>query len=108
MGFKTTNYRIDELGITLPTAYAVIKSLDIKNDTATVVFAIQTSRHNAMNIAPIITKKYSFRVDRKENPYETAYKLTKNQVKYIHKDVNGVEKEQVTPGMFTGWDDDIV
>ena len=108
MGLKTTNYKVEKLGVTLPNAYAVIKNLDIKGETAIATFAIQTSRDNAMGKSPIDKKKFSFRVNRNENPYETAYKLVKMQVKYVYKSWDGTKKEQVTNGIFYGWEDDIV
>lgn len=108
MGLKTTNYKVEKLGVTLPNAYAMIKDLDIKGENATAIFTIQTSREHAVGKQPIDTKKFTFKVRRNENPYETAYKLVKAQVKYAYKDWDGTPKEKITNGIFYGWEDDIV
>ena len=108
MGLKTNNYKVEKLDITLPVAYAIIKDFDIKGEKATATFVIQSSRENALEKQPIEIKKFSFKVNRNENPYETAYKLVKTQVKYVYKDWDGTEKEKITNGIFYGWQDDII
>lgn len=109
MGLKTYNYEIKELGITIPTAYAVIKKLIIDGKIGTAHFAIQSDRDSATNKQPLEIKKFMFAVDRNTNPYETAYVESKKMVKGSEWNEQTQEYEIVEKdGIFTGWEDDIV
>lgn len=102
MGFKTSNYTIEELGLTLPTAYAVIRNLYISGENGTAEFVIQTSRDNAFDKTPLRVIPVEFKVNRNEKPYETAYRQAKELVT-----VQRGEKTITHPRPFYGWEDDI-
>ena len=109
MGLVKHNYEVKGLGITLPTAYAMVKNLNVLGDTAVAEFHIQASRDNAINLRPLEVKKFRFKVDRNTNPYETAYIESKKQVEVerYNPQTNETDKTLVD-GIFTGWEDDKV
>lgn len=101
MGFKRTNYKIEEIGLTIPEAYAVIKNINIYGEKGTAEFAIQTSRENAIKLAPLKTVYIDFKANRNESPYVTAYNLAKS----LQTEKRGAHT--VTHEMpFYGWTDD--
>lgn len=103
MGLKKYNYEIKELGITVPTAYAVIKKLVIDGKIGIAHFAIQS----ATNKQPLEIKKFMFAVDSNTNPYETAYIESKKRVKKSEWNEQTQKNEAVEKdGIFTGWEDD--
>lgn len=91
MGLKTTNYEVKEMGQTLPTAYALLDSINQQKNSVLATFGIYTSRENASKYKPIETRSIHFTWDRKSNLAEQAYSLAKGE--------NGV---------FSGWLDDFV
>lgn len=109
MGLKTTNYVSKKLGITLPSAYALVTELKMSGGYGTAEFSIQTSRDAAINLPAIEKVKIDFAVDRNESLMKTAYK--KATEKYISKHIDPVTGEEVTieTGMFfKDWTDDLV
>lgn len=91
MGLVTKNYYVENLGLEIPEAYAVIKYININRKKCIAKFAVQQTREKALNISPIQTEILEFNIVDEENPYTTAYTLA---------------KEEGQP--FYGWDDDIV
>lgn len=103
MGFKKQNYTIEEIGVTLPEAYAYIHNLYVYGDKGNAEFVIQASRENAINLQPLKTVSIEFDVNRNESPYITAYKLAKS----AHTIQRG-DKIITYEMPFYGWEDDIV
>ena len=66
MGLKKTNYESKKLGLTLPMAYAVVKTLKIKGEDGYATINVQTSRERALTMTPIEEYNVSFRVNRSE------------------------------------------
>lgn len=110
MGLKTTNYEVHSLGITLPYAYAKICEMRLRKDnTVDVVFVVQTTRDNAVSLAPIETRSVHFVWDRKSDLAETAYSEAKKRVEYKSFDHStGKEVTLYNDAPFYGWEDDIV
>ena len=109
MGFKTTNYTAQKTQITLPEAYAMIKSLRIEGKSGVAEFAIQTSRDNTMFLHPIEIVKVYFEVDRNENPYVTAYKKAKESMEvFAPNPLTGKMENTMVHGKFYNWEDDII
>lgn len=102
MGLKKTNYTIEELGLTLPEAYAYIRNLYVYGDKGNAEFVIQASRENAINLHPLKTVNIEFDVNRNESPYVTAY----NKAKRVHTIQRG-DKTITREMPFHGWTDDI-
>ena len=90
MGFKTKNYEVAELGITLPDAYAQIETFttDINGDVCA-TFAIRQSRENIASKAILERKTFMGKIDKTKPIYEQLYTAAK-------------------PELFEGWTDDIV
>lgn len=103
MGLKTTNYTIEELGLTIPEAYAFIRNLYVCGENATAEFVIQANREKAINLAPLKTVTLEFKVIRDENPYYTAYNFAKSVI--TEKCGNHVFTNEMP---FFGWQDDFV
>ena len=111
MGLKKTNYVSNSTGVTLPTAYAVLKNLIIeKDDNVRAIFAIQTSRENATLYRPIDTTTIWFKWDRKTDPAKMAYETAKNEVRTVETGIYEDEKPvtETEYGTLYGWKDDIV
>ena len=102
MGLKTKNYTIEEIGLTLPEAYAVIRNLSIYGENGNAEFAIQASREKAINLSPLKTVYIEFKVNRNESPYVTAYNLAKS-VLTEKRGLHTVTREMP----FYGWEDDV-
>lgn len=109
MGLKTKNYTVKDLGITLPTAYAIIKNISVQNDLVTAVFVIQSDREKAMTLKPLETVSLVFKFNRNENPVQTAYNLIKGKMKdFVWNDeLQAHEEKEVEMALF-GWKDDII
>lgn len=107
MGLKTTNYKVETLGITLPTAYAKISDIELKKGRAT--FVIQSSRENVDTLAPIETITVPVDFKRTENPFETAYNSVKGikEIEFYNSETGEIEMISV-PRKFNGWEDDII
>lgn len=91
MGLKTTNYPIPELGITVPTAYARLATLDIdaKEGRAYATFRINLTREDFDTLQPLKTYSFSRIINKNEPIYTQMYNLAKRD-------------------FFQGWEDDIV
>lgn len=101
MGLKTTNYTIEELGITLPNAYAYISNLSVYGEKGRADFVVQTSRDSAIKLQPLKTVSIEFDVDRNENPLVTAYRYAKN-IRTYQKGIHTMTETMP----FYGWEDD--
>lgn len=90
MGFKTKNYEVSELGITLPTAYAQIETLtaDINGEVCA-TFAIQQNREDIATKAILERKTFMSKIDKTKPVYEQLYVAAK-------------------PELFNEWEDDIM
>lgn len=108
MGLKTSNYVVKGKDITLPQAYALIKSISIDGEFGTARFVVQTSREKCFTHEPIEVVRVNFAVNRSENIMTTAYH--KASETYISKviDPETNEVKEVECGMpFHGWEDDL-
>lgn len=90
MGFIKTNHVIENLGITLPNAYAQISHLSVDiNGNASVIFTIQQSRED---------------VSSKDGIDNIVYRCAINKDLPTHKQVY----EQAKVDLFSDWNDDII
>ena len=105
MGLKKNNYEVKALGITVPEAYAVVRSISILGNKGAAEFVIQTDRERALNeeYAPLERVYVNFEVNRNENAYDTAYKAAK-ATDTISYEINTIEESR----FFHDWEDDIV
>lgn len=109
MGLKKENYEVNNMGVTLPQAYAVIRKLNINGDYGTAELAVQANRELALTKTPYETKNITFQVNRNESPYKTAYTKAKEVTTSIVKNYETGEDEIVTNRMpFADWEDDLV
>lgn len=111
MGLKTTNYTVKSTGETYETAYALIKRFNYTEDGkyATAHFVVHRTREKCETLAPLETKERMFKVNREENPYQTAYNLAKQVTETEIENPETHEKETIkSPDIFGGWQDDIV
>lgn len=110
MGLKTTNYTVKDLGITLPTAYAIIKEISLSpTDWVNATFIIQSNRANTVNLKPLEIIKINFKWDRKTNIVEMAYNLAKSKITdYVYNEEKGIHEEIEKEMPLFGWDNDIV
>ena len=89
MGLKTTNYKINGAGITIPEAYAQIEHINVDiNGSCYACFKIQTSR-SSMDMKSLDNVHIYFEADKNLPIYEQAYNYAKQTE-------------------FVGWADDIV
>ena len=106
MGLKKDNYEVKKLGAFLPTAYAVIKTLSVYEDTIHATVAVQTSRAKAFSHDAYESVDVEIHnVDRKRNPYEVVYEHVKGEDVFFDQ---RLQKEIRIPRAFHGWEDDIV
>ena len=90
MGFKKTNYKAKNLGLTIPQAYAQIASLNIDLDgRAGAIFEIQQNRESIKGMSAIACEFVQGKIDKNLPVYKQMYELAKQTV-------------------FKDWDDDIV
>lgn len=90
MGLKTTNYEAKEFGITLPTAYARLTSINIElSGDAFGIFEIHQTREDINEKSPIERKTLSCIVDKELPIYKQLYETAKEEI-------------------FVNWEDDIV
>lgn len=90
MGLKTSNYKVTNLGITVPKAYARIVSINSNMDGRTsALFEIQQERENIGIIDALERKFITFNINKDESAYKQAYIKAKEEI-------------------FSGWEDDIV
>ena len=112
MGLKTKNYTIKKTGITLPTAYAKLRTFVLNSDdTIRATFGIHTTRDKLSAYAPVeIVEVNVGKWDRKKTLQEAAYDAAKSE-KHITHEWNAEKKsdeEVVTYGALYGWEDDKV
>lgn len=110
MGLKTNNYVSKTLGVTLPTAYAVLSTLIVEKDNRVrAIFSIQNTRENTQVLASIDKVEINFIWDRLSNPVEKAYELARTEIKEVEtfNDKGEVVIEKAN-GVLYGWDNDIV
>ena len=109
MGLKTTNYVSKSMGITLPTAYAVIKDLVLNGNDCRAIFAVQANRENAKTYKAIDKVEVRFTWDRKTDLAKMAYETAKTETRTVERVNEAGEVETVTEnGTLYGWQDDIV
>ena len=124
MGLKKTNYEVKDLGITLPTAYAVVRKLDRHGNCGYAELWVHNSRENALSKNYLERHSVSFIIKDGKNPYEAAYeKAIKRPVRtevYYVDPVTGEElaepgegaerktREVIDPAILDGWENDIV
>lgn len=111
MGLKTTNYVSKSTGITLPTAYAKIRTLVLDSDgRIRATFGIQQSREHFETYEPIdvVSVHTKNKWDRKTPLEKVAYEAVKQET-YKEKDTyNGVEVEKTDYNALFGWENNIV
>lgn len=110
MGLKTTNYICKRTNLTLPTAYAIIKKVNVDNGNGYVEMAIQTDREAAFKYEPIdLVQVYVNGLDRSKNLYEQIYEYVKGyQETQVWDNDQRAMVNKKTPRAFTGWENDIV
>lgn len=111
MGLKTTSYISKSLGVTLPTAYAVLSTLIVEKDNRVrAIFSIQNTRENTQVLAPIDKVEVNFVWDRKTDLAKMAYETARNEVKTIEylDEASGhiITKQEL--GTLYGWKSDIL
>ncbi len=110
MGLKTTNLKIEELGIELPEAYAIVApSSSIPITSGIVTFNIQTSRENAFFKKPIKqVKVYVQGLSRDESLLPQIYAQAKRKatVQKWDRETRQPYYEEVD-SYFSPWEDDI-
>ena len=90
MGFKTTNYEIPRLGLTIGTAYAQITNLSIDTDsTAKAIIRIQQTRDAISTNRPLDRKFIEIKIDKDLPAHKQVYEYAKSRY-------------------FSDWEDDIV
>lgn len=90
MGLKTTNYKVKQFGITIPTAYARLTDINIAvNGNAFGVFEIHQAREDLAISKPLDRIHFTTNID-KELP--------------VHSQLYIKAKEE----LFPSWEDDIV
>lgn len=113
MGLKTTNFHIKKFDLTLPTAYAKLRTLVLNsNGSVSATFSIQQSRAHCEKYEPIDIVK----VDTKEAwnrniPLEQfAYESARTQVteKTVYNESRNTQEEVTEYGTLYGWQNDIV
>ena len=108
MALKTKNYVIEELGIVLPEAYAIVKNIRISGEYGSATIVVQQSRELALRKAPIKIVEVGFAVNRNENPYVTAYHEAKKDKPHDVELPNGEMRTIKIKGQFADWEDDII
>ena len=112
MGLFKNNYNSKSLGVTLPTAYAVLNELVLKGNNCRAIFVIQKDRNSTTSLKPVDKVEISFVWDRKTDLAKMAYEKSKTQkIKtYDYEKINeqGYPQEIETDGVLNGWFDDYV
>ena len=110
MGLKTTNY-MTKTGLTLPTAYAKIRTLVLDSDgRVRATFGIQQNRDLFATYEPIETVSvHTVNVwDRKTPLEKVAYEAVKSETYTTKDDFTGIETTKTDHNALFGWTDDIV
>lgn len=106
MGLINYNYVSKSTGISLPKAYAKLRTLVIEKDgRARAVFAVHQTRESLEEYAPLDTVEVRFTWDRKSNPAEMAYEAAKLQLVERQDELGNTVREK---GLLFGWLDDRV
>ncbi len=112
MGLITENFHIKKFDLTLPTAYAKLRTLVLNsNGTVNATFSIQQSRAHCENYEPIdVVKVESKEIwDRTIHLEEFAYLMAKNEIlQKEERDDNDEILVEAKYGTLYGWKDDIV
>ena len=111
MGLKTINYKSKTMGVEIPQAYAILRTLVIESDSSIhATFVIQIDRAATKIYQPIDKVQVITSWDRKSNPVEMAYEAAKTQtmseMKYDEETGEMYSEEKF--GVLYGWEDDIV
>ncbi len=109
MGLKTTNLKIEELGIELPEAYALVNDLDIHGTSGTATLNISTSRENVFFKKPIKQVKVWINgINRREPLLPQIYAQAKRKatVQKWDRETRRPYYEEVD-SYFSPWEDDI-
>jgi hypothetical protein len=111
MGLKTTNYYIKKFDLTLPTAYAKLRTLVLNSDgRVSAKFSIQQTRAHCNEFQPIDTVEYTTKNawDRNVPLEKFAYEAIKMET-YVEKDeFTGIDTQKTDHNPLFGWTDDIV
>lgn len=118
MGLKKENYEVKDLGIVIPTAYAVVRKIERQGSGVYAELWVHNSRENALNKNALEKHSVSFSIKDGENPTAAAYKEAIMRHKYTNytyekEIVDGEEKEVrkeievESPAILDGWEDDI-
>lgn len=98
MGLKTTNYKVEDYNLILPTAYAKITNIEITPDgDASATFAIQQTREDVDNNTPLAELRLDCRIDKKLPIYEQIYTISKIFMFKDWEDDIVVEVKEITP-----------
>lgn len=112
MGLKTTNFHIKKFDLTLPTAYAKLRTLVLNsNGTVSATFSIQQSRAHCDNYEPIDVVKVETKTvwDRNIPLEKFAYEAARNETQFLAKrNEKGETYTETEYGTLYGWDNDIV
>lgn len=94
MGFiSKKNYEIKDLGVVLPTAYAMIDHISIdKNGKAHATFSIQQSREDVINKNPLERINVTVDIDKTQPIYSQVY-IAAKESKFADWEDNIVEDE---------------
>lgn len=113
MGLKTTNFHIKKFDLTLPTAYAKLRTLVLNsNGSVSATFAIQQSRANCetkepIDIVKVDTKEpWSRNIPLEQFAYESA--RTQTFTKPVYDETRKSTEEVTEYGVLYGWQNDIV
>ena len=108
MGLIKNNYFSKSTGLTLPTAYAIIKDLVLNGNNGRAIFVIQSSRNATQNYKPIDKVEIPFVWDRKTDIAKLAYETAKTQKikEQVFDELSGEYKEIEKEGVLYGWTDD--
>lgn len=105
MGLIKNNYYSENTGVTLPTAYAILKDLVLNGNRARAIFVIQSSRENTTLLKPIDKVEIYFDWDRKSDLAKMAYETAKSQKEEIY---DGNLLIETIEGVLYGWQDNKV
>jgi hypothetical protein len=110
MGLIKNNYFSKTTGLTLPTAYAIIKDIVLNGNNRRAIFVIQSSRNATQNYKPIDKVEIPFVWDRKTDIAKVAYDTAKTQIikETVFDKEKGQEIEVESCGVLFGWIDDKV
>lgn len=103
MGLKKSNYKVLNMGIELPEAYAQVTAIRLRGDDCEAEIAIQKNRESIFKFRPIDRRNLHFKIDRSQNLLEQIYAKAKET--YFgdwEDDIVTEENEETTPEGSTG------